>query len=136
MQLIAHLNFKGACAEAFRFYEKALGGKIIGMWTYGETPAADHMPAEARDWIIHARLQVGDAVLMGADGPPDSYQEPHSISVTVQTEDPAEAERVFHALAEGGNVQMPIGETFFAHRFAMFRDRFGVPWMIVCEKAG
>jgi PhnB protein len=135
MQLIPYLNFNGQCQAAFKFYEQCLGGKIIAMMTYGSTPAADHVSAEMRDRIIHARLLVGDAVLMGSDSPPEHFKEPGGMTVSIHVDDPAEAERIFHALEEGGTVRMPIEETFWAVRFGMLVDRFGTPWMINCEKA-
>jgi PhnB protein len=133
MQFVPYLNFKGQCADAFRFYEQCLGGKIVAMFTHAETPAAGHVPEEARDWIMHARLVVGNAVLMGSDSPCQQFEAPKGQYVSIQIDDPAEAERIFHALAEGGSVQMPIGETFWASRFGMVTDRFGTPWMINCE---
>src|SRR5262249_9655163 len=111
MQLIPYLNFNGQCEAAFKFYEHLLGGKIVAMFTHGETPAAEHVPAEWRDRIIHARLVVGDAVLMGSDSPPEIFEEQKGMSVSLHVDDPAEAERIFHGLADGGQVRMPIGET-------------------------
>jgi PhnB protein len=133
MQLIAYLNFDGKCAEAFRFYERSLGGKIIMMQTFAESPMAGHVAAELGERIVHARLLVGDAVLMGSDSSSPQSQKPQGFAVSVQTTDPAEAERAFHALAENGTVQMPIQETFWAARFGMLVDRFDIPWMINCE---
>jgi PhnB protein len=135
MQLIPYLNFDGQCEAAFKFYQQCLGGKIAAMSTYGETPAAEHMPRECHDRIIHARLILGNAVLMGSDCPPGYFEEPKGISVSLQVDDPKEAERIFHALSQGGTVRMPIEETFWAARFGMLTDRFGVPWMINCEKS-
>jgi PhnB protein len=94
MQLNPYLNFDGRCEEAFKFYQKCLGGRIVAMSTYGETPAAEHVPPECHDRVIHARLVVGDAVLMGSDCPPGRFKEPQSISVSLQIQDPAEAERI------------------------------------------
>jgi PhnB protein len=135
MQLIPYLNFNGQCEAAFKFYEQCLGGKIVAMFTYGESPAAEHVSAESRNRIMHVRLLVGDAVLMGSDSPPEYFEEPKGMNVSLHIDDPAEAERIFHALAEGGTVRMPIEETFWAIRFGMVVDRFGTPWMINCEKA-
>jgi len=135
MQVVPYLGFNGQCKAAFEFYQQCLGGQIIAMFTYGETPAAGHSSAEMQDRIMHARLVAGDAVLMGGDSPTEELEEPNGICVALQIEDPAEAERIFHALAEGGTVQMPIDETFWSVRFGMLRDRFGIPWMINCEKA-
>jgi PhnB protein len=134
MQLNPYLQFNGDCEAAFKFYEQSLGGKIIAMMTAEGTPMADQVPKDRLHKIMHARLTVGDTVLMGSDAPPDRYEAPKGFSVTLNTDKPAEAERVFHALAEKGTVQMPIAETFWAQRFGMLVDRFGVPWMINCEK--
>jgi PhnB protein len=134
MQLIPYLNFDGQCEAAFKFYEKCLGGKIVAMHTYEEMPAAEPVSPESRHRIMHARLSVGEAVLMGSDCPPEYFEQAKGMNVTLQIDDPAEAERIFHALAEGGVVRMPIEETFWAVRFGMLVDRFGTPWMINCEK--
>lgn len=135
MQLTPYLNFNGQCEAAFKFYEQCLGGKIVAMMTYGSTPAAEHTSPESHDRIIHARLLVGEAVLMGSDSPPEYFEAPKGMYVSLHIDDPAEAERIFHALAEGGAVRMPIEETFWAVRFGMVTDRFGTPWMINCGKA-
>jgi PhnB protein len=135
MQLNPYLNFKGQCEAAFKFYEQCLGGKIAMIMPYEGTPAANQMPPEWRNKIIHARLNVGDFVLMGSDAPPDHYQEPQGFSISLGIGDPAEAERVFHALAKGGTVKMPIQQTFWAVRFGMLVDQFGIPWMVNCEPA-
>jgi PhnB protein len=134
MQLVPYLSFNGQCKTAFQFYERVLGGKITGIFTYGETPAAEHVPPEARDRVIHVRLEAGDAVLMGADSP-TKYEPPRGICVSLHLKDTAQGERIFNALADGGTVQMPFEETFWAERFGMVTDRFGIPWMINCEKA-
>jgi PhnB protein len=98
------------------------------------TPAAEHVPSEWRNKNMHARLVLGDKILMGSDAPPEHYEEMKGFSVTLGIDKPAEAERIFHALAESGTVRMPIQETFWAQRFGMLVDRFGTPWMINCEK--
>lgn len=134
MQLNPYLSFKGQCEAAFKFYAQCLGGRIDVMMTYGETPMAEKMPSDQRKNIVHARLSVGSQVLMGGDAPPNYYSEPQGFSVSIGIEDPAEAERIFAALAENGKVQMPIAETFWALRFGMVIDQFGIPWMINCEK--
>jgi PhnB protein len=136
MQMNPYLTFKGQCEAAFKFYEKVLGGKIVAMMPHEGTPAADHVPAEWRSKIMHARLVLADdKVLMGSDAPPGMYEEMKGFSVTLGIDKPAEAERIFQALAEDGTVRMPIQETFWATRFGMLTDRFGTPWMINCEKA-
>jgi PhnB protein len=135
MRLNPYLHFNGDCKEAFAFYEKCLGGKIVAMFPHAGTPAEEHTPPEWRDKIMHARLTVGDDVLMGSDAPPDRYSKPAGFSVTLQYEDPAEGKRVFELLAEGGTVIMPFAETFWAKGFGMMVDRFGIPWMVNCEQA-
>ena len=137
MQLLnPYLHFNGQCEEAFNFYAKVLGGEIVAMIPHKGTPAEEHVPAEWRNKIIHARLMVGDKLLMASDTPPDRFDQPKGFSVTVGVDTAAEAERIFNAFAEGGTVRMPMGETFFAERFRMVADRFGTPWMVLCEKAG
>jgi PhnB protein len=134
MQMNAYLTFSGQCEAAFKFYAEVLGGEIIAMLPHEGTPMAEHVPAEWRSKIIHARMMVGDKVLMGSDAPPDRFEKMQGFSVTLGIDDPAEAERVFHALAANGTVRMPIGETFWAVRFGVLVDQFGTPWMINCEK--
>jgi PhnB protein len=135
MQINAYLNFNGQCEAAFKFYERCLGGKIEAMLPHAGTQAEEHVAPEWRNKILHARLIVGDDVLMGSDAPPDRYEAPKGFSVTLQIADPADAERIFHALAENGIVQMPIQQTFWTARFGMLVDQFGIPWMVNCEKA-
>jgi PhnB protein len=136
MQLSPYLFFNGQCEAAFKFYEKVLGARIDGMLTHAGTPAEQHVPAEWRDKVLHARLIVGEAVLMGSDAPPDHYEKPQGFSVSVQLKDPAEAERIFHALAENGTVRMPFQKTFWSPGFGMCVDQFDIPWMVNCEQAG
>ena len=135
MQLNPYLLFNGQCEAAFRFYERCLGGRIVAMMPHAGTPAEGQVPPEWRDKIIHARLVVGDQVLMGSDAPPDHFEKPQGFSVTLGIDNPIEAERLFNALAENGTVRMPIQQTFWAERFGMLVDRFGIPWMINCEKS-
>jgi PhnB protein len=135
MQLNPYLFFNGKCEAAFRFYEKVLGGKIVAMLTHEETPIADQVAPEMRKQIIHARLMVGDKVLMGSDAPADRYNEAKGFSVSLGVDTPAEAERIFAGLAKGGTIRMPMEETFFARKFGMLADQYGTPWMIICEKA-
>jgi PhnB protein len=125
MQLNPYLSFNGQCEAAFQFYERCLGGKIVAMFPHAGTPAEEHTPPEWRNKIMHARLAVGDETLMGSDVPPDQYKLPTGFSVSLQIKDPAEADRIFNALAENGKVQMPIQKTFWATRFGMVADQFG-----------
>ena len=136
MQITPYLSFNGNCETAFKFYEKCFNGKIVAMITYGDTPMADQMPADRRGKIAHARLSAGNALLMGGDAPPNMFEASKGYSVTVGVEDPAEAERVFKALSEGGTVRMALEKTFWALRFGMLIDKFGIPWMINCEQPG
>jgi PhnB protein len=130
-----YLTFDGRCEAAFKFYEKCLGGKIVAMLPFGDTPACDHVPADHRGKIMHGRLVAGDQVLMGSDTTPEHpYEGVKGCSVAIQFNDPAEAERVFQALATNGTVTMPIQQTFWAVRFGMLVDQFGVPWMVNCEE--
>jgi len=135
VQLSAYLGFKGECATAFKFYERCFGGKLELMLTYGESPMADQVTPASREQIIHARLRVGNTLLMGSDAPPDHYQQPKGLYVSVGVDTVADAERIFGELAEKGGVQMPMTKTFFAERFGMVTDRFGIAWMVNCEPA-
>jgi PhnB protein len=132
MQLISYLTFNGQCEEAFRFYEQALGGHIETMMPHAGSPMENHAPPEWRDKIMHARLTVGGATLMGSDAPPGRYEAPKGSWVHIGLEDAAEADRIFQVLSEGGSVHMPIQKTFWASRFGMLVDRFGTPWMVNC----
>jgi PhnB protein len=134
MQLNPYLYFNGQCEAAFTFYEQCLGGKTVFKITYGESPMADKTPAEWHAKIMHARLLVNDQVLMGSDTPQNRYETPKGFSVSINIKDAAEADRTFNALMDKGNVVMPIQQTFWAERFGMLVDQFGIPWMINCEK--
>lgn len=129
-----HLNFKGNCLEAFKFYADTLGGRIVFSMTFAEAPGAERVPPEARDKIIHARVDLGSQFLLGCDAFGEHYQKPQGFSLMAEVDKPAEAEEVFRKLAAGGTVTMPFGETFWAHGFGMCTDRFGTPWMVNCAK--
>lgn len=138
MNLVSYLFFKDNAAEAFDFYARSLDGKVTMKVTIGEMPGNEALPAEARDLVAHVRLEVGDAVLMGSDwcGPtPEPYPGIHGNAVSLGVDEPGEAERVFKALSEGGQVTMPIAETSWALRFGMLTDRFGAKWMVNCNRA-
>jgi PhnB protein len=134
MRANVYLSFNGNCATAFKFYEQALGAKILMCMTYGESPMGDKTPEAMRNAVIHARIAVGDTFIMGSDAPPDRQTTPQGFSVAINTEDPAEADRVFAAMSANGTVTMPIQETFWAKRFGMLIDQFGIAWMVNCEK--
>ncbi|MGI9024595.1 MAG: VOC family protein [Burkholderiaceae bacterium] len=134
MKLNTYLIFKGNCKEAFKFYEQVLRGKSMMRMTFGESPMHDQSKPEERDLIMHTSLQFGDQVLMGSDAPSQMpFQPPQGFHISIGVDDVAEAERIYKALSEGGSVQMELQKTFWAERFAMFSDRFGIPWMVNCE---
>jgi PhnB protein len=130
-----YLTFNGQCEVAFKFYEELLGGKITFIQTWGDSPAAEYISADARHFIIHASLDLGDSILMGVDSQPGQYKEPKGMHVVLHFKETAEAERVFQALAVGGTIDMAFGKTFFAAGFGMCTDRFGIPWMTISEQA-
>ena len=132
MTMYTYVNFAGTCAEAFRFYERHLGAKIGMMMTHGQAPDQTNVKPEWKDAVLHARLSIAGTELMGADIPSAEPMRSAYLSLLVPSD--AEAERVFAALSEGGQVFMPMQETFFASRFAQLRDRFGINWMILCER--
>ncbi len=133
MQLNTYLLFTGNCKEAFELYAKVLGGKIESMMPHKGSPAEAHTPPEWQDKILHARMTIGSQTIMASDAPPGRQAKPQGFSVNLGFTDPAEADRIYNGLSEGGKITMPIGQTFWARRFAMFEDRFGIPWMINCE---
>lgn len=133
MQMNPYLSFKGDCEAAFRFYEECLGGRLGDVFRYGGSPAADHAPPDWGQKVMHATLTIGDQILMGADITPDRYEQPRGFSLSIQVDDVAKGEKIFERLAAGGTVAMPFEKTFWAARFGMLVDRFGIPWMVNCE---
>ncbi len=129
--LDSYLFFSGRCAEAMRFYESVLGGKLEAVMRYGDSPQPDQGPAGASDLVMHSRLSLGGRSLMASDVPP-GYPSPtmDGFSLSLQYESPAEARRIFDALAQGGTVHMPVQKTFWAEAFGMLVDQFGTPWMV------
>ena len=134
MRLNTYLNYGGNCEQAFRFYEQHLGGKITMMMTHGEQPEASNVPPDWRKAILHARLTIGETELLGSDVPPDRFQPMRSVYLSLSLDSAEEAERVYTLLSDGGEVFMPMQETFFAPRFGMLRDKFGTSWMILHER--
>jgi len=134
MKLNPYLLFDGQCEQAFQFYAKCFDGKIESMFTYADSPMAKSTPAGQLSKIMHATLSFDGQVLMGSDAPPEHYQKPQGFSVSLNLKDSAIAERIFRALSENGTVTMALQETFWALRFGMVVDRFGIPWMVNCEK--
>jgi PhnB protein len=135
MQVSLHLTFRGQCEAAFKFYERCLGGTIGSMLTYGESPMAEQVPLEWRSKVVHASMTVGGTVLAGSDALPEQYVQPHGFYVLLGIGVPADAERMFHALAENGKVEMVIQKTFWSPGFGVLVDQFGIPWEISCEQA-
>jgi PhnB protein len=135
MQLNPYLFFDGQCEAAIKFYAQTLNGKIEMMMRASDAPASAQSGDDWGDKIMHARLVVGDQVLMASDAPHDRYSTPQGFRISVSFDDPTQAERVFNAFANQGTVQMPLEQTFWAYRFGMVVDRFGTPWMVNCEKA-
>ncbi len=131
MKLDIYINYPGNCREAFRFYEQHLGGRITMLMTHAEGPNANNVPPELRNGVLHARLELADTVVIGAD---ISGAEPmRSAYLTLTTDTAEEAERVYSLLSEGGQIFMKMEKTFFANRFAMLRDKFGTSWMLLHE---
>jgi PhnB protein len=127
----AYLIFDGNCAEAMRFYERTLGGKLESVMTFRETPGCEQMPADSLDRVMHARLMLDGRPLMASDSMPGQpYEGMKGFSLALVYPTPDEAQRVFDALAEGGKVSMPMQKTFWAEAFGMVTDRFGTPWMV------
>ena len=133
MKVNTYLNYGGNCGEAFRFYEKELGGKINMLMTHGQSPVPGAGP-EMKDAVLYASITIAGTNIMGSDVSPDRFQPMRSVYLCLGVESDAEAERIYALLSEGGQVFMPIQETFFATRFAQLRDRFGTSWMIIHEK--
>jgi PhnB protein len=128
VRLDVYINYRGVCEEAFHFYEKHLGGRITGLVRHGEQPNPE-IPADWKEKVLHARMEIGGAVLMGADIP---HAEPmRSAYLTLMVDREEEAERIYGVLADGGEIFMKMEKTPFANRFAMLRDRFGASWMIL-----
>ena len=132
MQMNPYLSFRGDCEAAFALYAQSLGGQLGAVFRYAGSPMAKDVPADWLDKIMHASLTIGGQVIMGGDVGPDRYEEPKGFSLSLQMSDPADAERIFQALAAGGTVRMPLEKTFWAERFGMVVDRFGIPWLINC----
>ncbi|MFI4875362.1 MAG: VOC family protein [Blastopirellula sp. JB062] len=134
MQVSPYLFFSGDCQTAFQFYEKLLGAKIVAMLPHAGTPAAEQVPADWDDKIMHACMMIGETTLMASDCPPDRFEKSQRTKISLQIEEPSEAERIFAGLSESGHIEMPLQETFWARRFGMVTDRFGTAWMINCGK--
>jgi len=134
MKLHTYLNYGGNCEQAFRFYEEHLGGKIGMIMHHGEQPDPGAAASDEYKGVLHARIVIGGAEISAADVPPERFLPMRSAYLTLVVDTNEEAERIHAILAEGGQIFMPMEETFFAHRFSMLRDRFGTSWMIIHER--
>jgi PhnB protein len=135
MKLHTYLNYGGNCEEALRFYEKHLGGKIVMMMKFGDQPeAAANVPPGMKNAVLHARITIGDTLLMASDAPPDRFQPMRSVYLSLGVTSNEEADRIHKLLTDGGEIFMPMQETFFAHKVSMLRDKFGTSWMIIHER--
>jgi PhnB protein len=136
MKVQPYLYFDGRCEEALNFYQKALGAEVNALMRFKDTPDPNACgPANSGEKVMHASFRIGETELMASDGRCEGKPKFDGISLTIAAASPAEAERLFAALSDGGQVQMPMMETFFATRFGMVADRFGVSWMVIAEKA-
>ena len=133
MNLSPHLVFDGQCQEAFTFYEQALGGEIVTMLTYGDSPMAEQVSPEWHGRIVHASMTLGDGVLSGVDALAEDFERPQGFYVLLHPDEPGESERVFHRLAENGQIRVPLQKTFWSPCYGVLVDQFGVPWEISCE---
>jgi PhnB protein len=133
MNLHTYVNFAGNCKEAFHYYETHLGGKVDMMMTHGQAPDQSRVKPAWKDAVLHARMSLGGTHLLGADIP--TAQPMRSAYLSLGVDSDTDAERIFSALADGGEILMPLEETFFATRFGQVRDRFGINWMILRERA-
>jgi PhnB protein len=130
MQVNPYLFYNGNCEAALKYYQKVLGAKIDAMLTYEGGPDEMQIPADYKKKVMHAKITIDGEVIMASDAPPGHFRAPQGFSVSLQVSDPADAERRFKALAEGGTVNMPFGKTFFSKGFGMCVDQFGTPWMV------
>jgi PhnB protein len=133
MQINVYLSFDGRCREAFEAYARIFGGAIEFVQTWGDAPTADETPPERRGLVMHARLRLGDRIVMGADAPPEWRTKPDGFSMSANVADVEEGRRLFDALAEGGEVKAAYAPTFWSQGFGMVVDRFEIPWMINCD---
>ena len=133
MQMNPYLNFNGQCEAAFKLYEQCLGGQLGPIFRYAGTSLADQVPADWQDKVMHGSITIGEQVLLGADVAPERYEEPKGFSLSLQMTSTTEADRIFHMLVKDGTVVMPLEKTFWAARFGVLVDRFGIRWLINCD---
>jgi PhnB protein len=133
MQINPYLSFNGQCEAAFTLYARVFGGQVGALFRYAGAPMADQAPPDWQDKVMHGSVTIGALELSGADIVPKHYEQPRGFSLSVQIQDPVKAEQIFDALSREGSVTMALEKTFWAERFGMVTDRFGVSWMINCE---
>ena len=131
MQVEPYLFFEGRCEEALEFYREALGAEITALFRFKESPEPGMCPSGAEEKVMHANVRIGDTTFMASDGGCQGPPAFRGFSLSLSLTDPAQAERLFAALAEGGRIQMPLAKTFWSPLFGMVADRFGVSWMII-----
>jgi PhnB protein len=134
MQVQPYLFFDGRCEEALEFYKRALGAEVQMLMRFKDNPEPQANPTGAGDKIMHTSFRIGDSTVMASDGRCQGQPSFQGFALSLTASDDAEAERLFAALEDGGQVQMPLAKTFFSSRFGMVADRFGVPWMIVVAR--
>jgi PhnB protein len=132
VQVNPYLSFNGQCEAAFKFYAQCFGVPVPEFFRFAGSPMADQAPPAWQNKVMHSTLVIGGSSIMGADPPPDDFKPPTGFSMSVVLHNIEEAERIFKALSIGGTVQMPLQETFWAARFGMLVDQFGIPWMVNC----
>lgn len=140
MQVQPYLFFDGRCEEAVAFYRDALGAKVLGLMRFSDAPQGDQGcaggPAPPPDKVMHAALQIGQTLVMASDGLAGGHPQFKGVSLSIAADDETQAQRLFDALAAGGQVQQPLAPSFFASSFGMVTDRFGVSWMVVAGTRG
>jgi PhnB protein len=134
MKLNTYLNYGGNCEEAFRFYEKNLGGKILMMMRFADQPDPKNIPPGQENYVLYANMATGETQVMGSDVPPERFQPMRSVYLSLAVDSSDDAERIYKLLSDGGEIFMPMAETFFAFKFGMLRDRFGTSWMILHQR--
>lgn len=130
-----YLSFNGDCEAAFRFYEHRLGATTASMFPYGNSPMAGDVPSGWETKIMHGSITLGGITVLGADSPPGTYEQPKGFRIFLEADDPADTERLFHALAENATIEMPLQQTFWSLRFGVLTDQFGIPWTLSCAQA-
>lgn len=130
----SYLSFEGRAEEAIEFYKSAVGAKVDMMMRFKEAPDQAMITPESKDKVMHAAIKIGDTQVLLSDGRCTGKASFSGISLALSADSPAEADRLFNALSKGGQVTMPMGETFFANRFGMCSDKFGIGWMVLNEK--